>query len=139
MASANLELVRSIFATWERGEFGLADFADADLEFVRADGPAPGSWRGFANIARAMREALSAWDEFRLKAEGYRELDGERVLVFVTVSGRGKRSGIDASLLGANAAEVFHLRDGKVTRIITYYDRSRALADLGLDPQAGAA
>jgi ketosteroid isomerase-like protein len=138
MASQNVELVRSIFAAWERGEFGLADFADADLEFVRADGPAPGSWRGFASIARAMREALSAWDDFRLKAEEYRELDEERVLVFVTVSGRGKRSGIDAALLRANAAEVLHLRDGKVTRIVTYYDRDRALAELGIARESPA-
>lgn len=137
MQSANVDLVRSIFAAWERGQFDLADFADADLEFVRADGPAPGSWRGFANIARAMREALSAWDDFRLKAEGYRQLDEERVLVFVTASGRGKRSGIDATLLGSNAAQVFHLRDGKVTRIITYYDRGRAFADLGLNSEPG--
>jgi ketosteroid isomerase-like protein len=134
MASANMGLVRSIFAAWERGEFGLAGFADPDIEFVRADGPAPGSWTGFATIARAMREALSAWEDFRLNAEEYRELDAERVLVFVTVSGRGKRSGVDAALLRARGAEVFHLRDGKVTRIITYYDRDRALADLGLAP-----
>jgi ketosteroid isomerase-like protein len=135
MASANVELVRSIFAAWERGKFDSADWADPDIEFVRADGPAPGSWRGFVNIAGAMRESLSAWKNFRPKAEEYRELDEERVLVFITVRGRGKRSGVDAALLRAHGAELFHLRAGKVTRIVTYYDRERALADLDLAPE----
>jgi hypothetical protein len=42
MASSNVELVRSIFAVWERGPFGSTDWADPNIEYVIADGPRRG-------------------------------------------------------------------------------------------------
>jgi ketosteroid isomerase-like protein len=71
-----------------------------------------------------------------LEAEGDRELDDERVLVLVRFSGRGKTSGLELGETRSKGASVFHIRGGKVTRCVQYWNRERALADLGLASEA---
>ena len=39
--SANLDLVRSIFADWELGDYSVVKWADAQIECMIADGPSP--------------------------------------------------------------------------------------------------
>ncbi len=118
MPSANLDLVRSIVADWERGDYSSAEWADPEIEFVIADGPAPGSWRGVAGMSAAWRDFLGAWEEHRVDTDEYREVDGERVLVLGRLVARGKTSGLDAGQLRAKGANLFHLRGGKVTRLV---------------------
>lgn len=131
--SANVALVRSIVAASQRGDYSSAEWAHPEIEFVFADGPAPGSWKGPRGLADATRDWLSVWEGFRIAGvDEYRELDEERVLVLFRVSGRGKRSGVELGEVGAGAAQVFHIRGGKVIRRIIYLDRERAFADLGL-------
>jgi len=137
MGSANVDLVHSIYAAWECGDYSSAEWADAEIEYVVADGPTPGSWRGVAGMADAVRDGLSGWRDFHEEAEEYRELDDERVLVLVDWRGRGKTSGLELGQMRAKGADVVHVRGGKVTRLITYLDRDRALADLGLAPETG--
>jgi ketosteroid isomerase-like protein len=129
---SNLELVRSIFAAWERGDYSSADWAHPEIELVFADGPSPGTWTGLTGLAKGWRSILSAWEEYRHEADDYRELDDERVLVLHHWSGRGKTSGLDVGRMRTQAAILFHVRDGKVTRLVGYFDRNRAFADLGL-------
>jgi ketosteroid isomerase-like protein len=139
MSSPTLDLVHSIYAAWERGDFSSAEWADPEIEFVIDGGPTAGSWTGVAGMAEHFRSFLSAWEGLRLEVDEYRELDGERVLVLVHFSGRGKMSGLEIGHMGTKAANAFHLRGGRVTRLVLYYDRDRALADLCLEPEAGAA
>jgi ketosteroid isomerase-like protein len=80
------------------------------------------SWRSF-------REA---WAEFYPHAEELRELDDRRVLALIRRHGRGKTSGLE---LEAKSAHLFEISDGKVVKFIHYWDRERALADLGLEPE----
>jgi ketosteroid isomerase-like protein len=68
----------------------------------------------------------------RVEADEYREVDDEHVLVLEHFTGRGRTSGLDLAEMGSSAAAVFSLRDGAVTRLVTYFDRRGALAELGL-------
>ncbi len=132
MASTNLDLVRSIYASWEQGDFSRsATWADPEIEFVMVEGPAPGSWSGIAGMVEGYMAFMRAWDHLRIAADEYRELDAGRVLVLDHAAGRGRTSGLDLAQMRSEGAVLFHLRGGRVTRLVLYWDRARALAELG--------
>jgi hypothetical protein len=138
MASANVGLVRSIFAASERDDFGSAEWAHPEIEYVIADGPDPGTWTGLADMAREVRGRLGGWEDYRLEAEEYSELDDECVQVLVRRSGRGKISGVELDEIGTEGAQLLHIRDDEVTTYFTWADRERAFADLGIAPETGS-
>src|SRR5437764_13752103 len=98
--SENLDLVRSIYADWERVHFGhAAEWADADIEYVLAGGgPADGRWRGLDGMAEGFRK------DFRVQADEYRELDATRRPAVLGHSGRGKTSGLNLGSTGERGA-----------------------------------
>jgi ketosteroid isomerase-like protein len=136
MSQENVEIVRSIYAAWERGDFTSAEWAHPEIEFVIADSFEAGTWMGRDGMAQAWHDWLRAWEEYRVEVDEYRELDGERILVLMLHCGFGKTSGLDVGQIGEGAkragANVLHIRDGRVTKLVLYWDRERALADLGI-------
>jgi len=76
------------------------------------------------------RDFLSAWEEYRVWVDEYRKLDDVRVLVLVRFSARGKSSGSELKQMRTQSATLFHVRDGKVVRLVVYWQRERALIDL---------
>jgi ketosteroid isomerase-like protein len=132
MSSANLDLVRSINAAHERGDFSSAAWADPEIEYVIADGPSPGRWTGPQGMAETFRGNLVGWEHFRIEADEYRELDDERILVLTRSSAYGKAAGRLVGQMRAKGAVLYHVSDGKVTRLVYYWDREHALADTGL-------
>jgi ketosteroid isomerase-like protein len=87
---------------------------------------------GITQMAQAFRDQLRAWEDYRVEVSDFRELDDERVLALVHFRASGKLSAIEVNQEGA---EVFHLRGGRVTRLVAYWDHDRALADLDLAPE----
>ena len=129
--SESLDLVRSIYADWERGDYyGSTAWAHPEIEFVVMDGPSPGGLIGVSAVEDNWRVFQETWEDYRVTANDYRELDADRVLVLARFSGRGKTSRLEMAQLAAN---IFTLRAGKVVALTIYWDRDRALADLGLE------
>jgi len=131
--SENLDLVRSLYAAWERGDYGSSAWAHPEIEWVIADGPDPATWVGVAGMAAGFRSSMGVWNDVRAEVEEYRELDAERVLVLEWRRARGKASGLELGNMRSEGAVLFCVRDGAVARLVFYWDRDRALADLGLE------
>jgi hypothetical protein len=99
-------------------------------------GPADGRWQGLSEARKGLGNYLGAFEDLRPEVEEYREIDAERVLVLSHPVGRGKTSGLelDHELLRSKGAQLFHIKGGKVTRIVHYRHRERAFSELGLSP-----
>src|ERR1700736_6416350 len=118
--SENLDLVRSIYAAWEHGDYSSVEWAHPEIDYVilRAAGLPSVNAKGLTEMRDAARANIEVWAQLRIAAEEYREVDSERVLVLDDVTGRGKRSGLEIRPLGESGAHLFHVRDGMVTRLL---------------------
>jgi hypothetical protein len=81
-------------------------------------------------MAETWGNFLRIWTDFRATLTSCRSLDDERVLVFVHRTARGRASGLE---IGGDGADLWHVNEDLVTRLVIYWDRERALADLGLE------
>jgi len=134
MSQENVEIVQSMYEHWNRGDFAaLTEWLSPDIDLAIADGPSPGHWRGLAAFERSWREVVGVWDHFRADMEEYRELDDGRVLVLTVRSGRARASELDLDQIRTKGAGWCEVRDGKIVRGVMYWNRERALADLGLE------
>jgi hypothetical protein len=136
MTSPNLELVRSIYTSWERGAHRY--WADPQIQYVTVGVSDSGARHG-AYAVESFRGWLSAEIDWKATAHNYLELDRERVLVPYRVRARAKAQRPERGSARMEGATLFELREHRVTRIIQYFDHDRAFAELGLAPPGKAA
>ena len=133
MSSANLDLVRAIYAEWERGDWSSNWWADPEIETVIDTGLVKDVHHGLEGMAKGWGEFLGAWKDFSIVVEEYRELDDNRILVLVHNTGEGRHSGMDVESMGGKGANLFEIRGGKVVRLEAFASRKTGLEALGLD------
>jgi ketosteroid isomerase-like protein len=130
--SANLDLVRSIYADWERGE-SVLDLMSEDVvwDFSRRQ-IEPEIYYGHDGVRTFARALFEAWSELRQTADEF-VAAGDRVLVHLTIEGRGRSSGLEVV---EQVAHLWTVRDAKIVRLEYFGDIAEAraaLADLGLE------
>ena len=91
-----------------------------------------GRWIGPESGRQAFEGFRSTWEGYRVVVDEFRELDDDRILVLARRTGRGKMSGLELAQMRTEWATLFHVRAGKVTRVVVYAERDHAFADLGL-------
>jgi hypothetical protein len=144
----NLDLVRSMYEDWELGDVRSIEWAhpgyvtaqdyreldDQRVPVLFLIGGVGKTSR--VDLAEMPTEVAHVFD-IRDGRIAKLDLDSERVLVLEDRSARAKKSGLRIGEMSGEArskgATLFHLRDGKVTRFVTYFDRDRSFADLGLE------
>ena len=131
MSQVNVEVVRAMYEHWARGDFP-AGFFNSEVVHYRIGAETPdmaGEWQGVEGISSAMAKYLHAFSDLRIEAEEIIDLDDDRVLVLSRHTARGKLSGapIDHEL-----GDLFTLREGKVLRYDSYWNRAEAIKAAGL-------
>jgi ketosteroid isomerase-like protein len=132
MSEENVEIVRRLYASWERGDLRTEEFFDVEIEHSRNGSELPGingEWRGIEALGAAIASYVDALADLHIEAERVIDLGGDRVLVLSRHTARGKTSGLPwAHELG----DLFTLSDGKVVRFDSYWDRADAFEAAGL-------
>ena len=126
--SENLDLLRSIFAAWERGDFapGIAPLA-ADIRYSAAQPEGQAIASGRVEMARFLRDFLASWDRYWIELHDLEELTPGGFLASATQYGRGRDSGAETSM-PAFIAVAFRGRE--IAQLEFFSDRASAVAAL---------
>jgi ketosteroid isomerase-like protein len=131
MSQANVEIAKQAVEALNQGDLDeMPAFVTPDFEFLPATaGTIEGhSYRGREGFEEYLAERRDAWEEFRPVIEEYRDL-GDRVLGLGRIEGLGRGSGIQ---IDAPHLWIFDIRDGRISRLRTYFDHGEALRAAGL-------
>ena len=131
MSQENVEIVQQAVDAFN--DVGMAAaarrFFAADAVFEEPpEQPSPTMASGRDAAIRLFAQFDEAWEEHRSEIQELRVVDDERVLALTVEHFRG-RDGIE---LSQPAGNLFTLRDGKVVRLQSFWERTNALETAGL-------
>ena len=132
MSQENVEIVRRVYAEWQRGNLAAAvELFDPEIVFesFMPDSRERIVTRGLQEIETFMRGVLVQTSEYRLIGEDFRDASEDTVFVVGRQATVGRLSGVAVE---GPAFWVWTFRDGKVARLVFETDQGRALDAAGL-------
>jgi ketosteroid isomerase-like protein len=132
MSEENVELVRRVFDSINRGDVDAALEAAADdiqADWSNAVGPLKGVYRGKQQVRKLWTSFVEAFDELRWDPEEIIEVDDSRVIAVNHVRMRGRESGVEVDAVGA---QLWTISEGKGRSLKLYQSKADALEAVGL-------
>jgi ketosteroid isomerase-like protein len=132
MAQENVDIAKRVIDAFNRRDVeSFFALAVPDFEWFPAmAGAVEGSgYRGRDGIEKYLVDIGDAWEEYRVLAEEFRDLDGERVVMLGRIEGRGRGS---RAWIDSPTGTIFEFLNGKMSRVRTYLDHGEALRAAGL-------
>ena len=132
MSEGNVDMVRQVIESWNRGDVdGALEMAADDLvvDMSNAIGPDKGFYRGKERVRDLWTSLNDAADTIRWDPEEIIEVDAERLIVVINVRMRGRGSGVEVE--GVSAV-LWAIRDGEGRSMKLYQSKAEALEAAGL-------
>jgi len=133
VSADDIDVVRAGFeALGDGGVEALLPFIHREFQMTTPAefSPEPDTYRGREGIRRYFDSFYDAMDEIRFEPGEFREAGG-RVIVPVTLTARGRTTGLEAR---QELVMAWTLRDGKATRVEVFATLDEALAAAGERP-----
>jgi uncharacterized protein len=132
VSQENIELVKSAFDAWNRGEFeAFADHVAEDVAWVEVSGRPEGDASerlGRDRLRQSLESLFEAWESYHLELERICEV-GDRVVAVVREVARGRASGLEVD---GRWGYLITVGEGQIVRVEAYRDAALALRTAGL-------
>jgi ketosteroid isomerase-like protein len=125
MSQENVDLIRRIYAAWDRQE-SAREFIDEAVEYIN---PPYAVERGTRHGRRSFSAVRDTYDQFDVRIDEFIDA-GEDVVVLARYEARGRGSGVEVE---GEHGYVWTVRDGKAVRFKWFQHHAEALEAAGLE------
>jgi ketosteroid isomerase-like protein len=132
MSQENVEVVKAAYEAFARGGLDrwMEHFTDdVDWRAIEGDIDDVGPIHGKDALRAWLQDWIDTFDEFWFEPVELIDAGEDKVVVVERYGGRAKLSGVETDQM---EAEVFTIRDGKITRLRMFQERAEALEAAGL-------